>query len=80
VKGGTLQNIRPEKVFITSQYRPNEIWEDDPAMVAAIQDRFKLVDARSWEKRRDNTNNQIWESVNKEAKGLETYEGWKLGQ
>lgn len=61
MKGGTLQNIRPEKVFVTSQYRPNEIWEDDPAMIAAIQDRFKLVDARNWEKRRDDTNNKIWE-------------------
>jgi len=36
VKGGTLQNIRPQKIFITSNYTPEEIWTEDPAMVAAI--------------------------------------------
>lgn len=30
VKGGTLQNIRPQRVFVTSNYRPDEIWKDDP--------------------------------------------------
>ena len=60
VKGGTLSNIRPEKVFVTSNYTPREIWPEDPAMVQAIHDRFKVVDARNWEKRRSNANAEAW--------------------
>lgn len=33
VKGGTLQNIRPVKVFVTSNYTIQEIWKDDPHLV-----------------------------------------------
>lgn len=41
---------------------PCEIWEDDPAMVAAIEDRFDLVDATNWPKRRDNEKAEKWQA------------------
>lgn len=40
VKGGYL-TIRPKKVIVTSNYRPEEIW-DDPQTIAAIRRRFVI--------------------------------------
>lgn len=34
--------LRPKKIVITSQYHPNEIW-NDPETVGAICDRFKVI-------------------------------------
>ena len=36
-------------------------------MVIAMQDRFKLIDARDWPKRRDNENQEDWDKVNNDA-------------
>lgn len=36
--------IRPKKIIITSQYRPNEIWGDDPETLEAIERRYQIVD------------------------------------
>jgi len=41
VKGGSRM-IRPKAVVITSQYHPNQIWQDEETL-AAINRRFKLV-------------------------------------
>ena len=41
VKGGTSR-IRPKKVIVTSNYKPEEIWTDK-AMISAIQRRFKTI-------------------------------------
>ena len=46
-------------------------------MVAAIQDRFKVVDARNWPKRRSNDNAEAWEKVNTDIKGIQNYESWE---
>lgn len=56
VKGGTIGKIRPEKLFVTSQYTPKDIWSEDEALVRAIQDRFTVIDATQWPKRRNNQN------------------------
>jgi len=42
VKGGYMM-MRPSKVIVTSNYRPDEIW-DDQATVTAISRRFTLVE------------------------------------
>lgn len=36
VKGGSIAKIRPEKLFVTSQYTPEQIWQEDTALVRAI--------------------------------------------
>lgn len=41
VKGGAMQ-IRPEKIVVTSQYHPNQIFMDEPTQ-AAIARRFNIV-------------------------------------
>lgn len=42
IKGVDKVQIRPKKVIITSQYLPEEIW-DDPATVAAIKRRVNII-------------------------------------
>ena len=44
VKGGTVQ-IRPPRLFITSNYHPSEIWKEDPILLKAIERRFQI---RKW--------------------------------
>jgi len=41
VKGTSLQ-IRPQKIVITSNYHPNEIWDEDPTLAQAIERRVKI--------------------------------------
>lgn len=41
VKGGYLK-IRPRKIYVTSQYSPEQIW-DDPLTVEAINRRFHVI-------------------------------------
>ena len=65
VKGGTI-TIRPEKIFVTSNFRPSEIWKEDPQLLAAIEDRFQLVDARNWPRWRDNANKEAWDALEEE--------------
>lgn len=36
---GTSVQIRPLRVIVTSNYTPEEIWEDDPVLAAAIRER-----------------------------------------
>jgi len=43
VKGG-MELIRPKVIIVTSQYHPNEIWDDEKT-VDAIMRRVKLLDA-----------------------------------
>lgn len=43
VKGG-MHLIRPKKIVVTSQYHPNEIWDDEKT-VDAIMRRVKILDA-----------------------------------
>lgn len=57
-----MEAIRPEKVYVTSNYTPREIWSDSQ-LVSAIEDRFELVDARNWEKRRTSSNADKWASI-----------------
>lgn len=64
VKGGSIAKIRPEACYVTSQYTPKDIWPEDEALVRAIQDRFKIVDATNWPKRRDNANQEAWDKFN----------------
>lgn len=66
VKGGSMEAIRPERVYITSNYTPAEIWEEDPVLVAAIEDRFTVVDARNWTVRRDTTNADLWKEIKRQ--------------
>lgn len=62
VKGGSMSSIRPEKIYITSNYLPSEIWSDplDTATLEAMHDRFELVDASSWTRKRSNKNAEKW--------------------
>lgn len=41
-KGTTIQ-IRPKRIVITSNYTPEQIWPEDPMLVAAIRARCKFV-------------------------------------
>lgn len=45
IKGGKI-DIRPERVVVTSNYFPHEIWEEekDPALLAAIMRRTEVMD------------------------------------
>lgn len=45
VKGATTK-LRPDKIVVTSNYHPKEIWGDDKALLAAIERRFKLVEMK----------------------------------
>jgi len=47
VKGGAM-NIRPVKIVVTSNYSPNDIWADDPPLLAAIRRRFKVIHFHDW--------------------------------
>lgn len=41
-KGGSMM-LRPEKVIITSNYTPEEIWKEDPVCAEAVRRRFNFV-------------------------------------
>lgn len=45
---GDSRPIRPGAIVVTSQYRPEEIWDDD-ATLAAITRRYKLIKVREGE-------------------------------
>jgi len=66
VKNSTIAAIRPEKIFITSNYSPLEIWPDDKALREAVEDRFTVVDARAWERRRNDDNKNKWDEAYKQ--------------
>lgn len=40
---GSAIYVRPKRIIVTSQYTPEEIWGEDPAMVEAIRRRFKFM-------------------------------------
>lgn len=44
IKTDSTGLIRPEIIVVTSNYSPEEIWGHDPAMVATIKRRFKVVE------------------------------------
>jgi hypothetical protein len=67
-KGGTKYSIRPKHVFVTSNYSPMEIWGNDPTLAGAIMDRFELVDARNWTRKRDNKNIEKWAALTSAGK------------
>lgn len=48
VKGGTMEAIRPDVIYITSNYSPLELWPEDHTLREAIEARFELIDARQW--------------------------------
>lgn len=60
VKGATKFSIRPERIIVTSNYTPRQIWEDDKDMQLAIQDRFEVIDMTDAPKRRDEKNADKW--------------------
>lgn len=39
---GTTVNIRPEKVLVTSNYTPEELWPEDPILCEAIRRRYSF--------------------------------------
>lgn len=42
VKGSSMM-IRPKVIIVTSNYEIEELWPEDPVLVAALQRRFKIV-------------------------------------
>lgn len=46
VKGSSL-TIRPKKFIVTSQYRPEDIWDDDET-ISAVRRRFKFVHVKNF--------------------------------
>jgi len=73
VKGTSLQ-IRPQKIVITSNYHPNEIWDEDPTLAQAIERRVKIrlmTDVYQGPRGNDNPDahnfnrvDEDWESMN----------------
>jgi len=42
IKGGTV-NLVHKKFVVTSNYHPDDIWNEDPTMLAAIIRRFTII-------------------------------------
>lgn len=55
-----MASLRPEQIFVTSNYTIEEIWKDDPTLVEALEHRFKCIDARAWKKWNLNDNAREW--------------------
>lgn len=55
-----MASIRPEKIFVTSNYSIEEIWNKDPTLVLALEHRFKVIDARAWKQWNQNDNARDW--------------------
>lgn len=61
VKGSTMASIRPEQIYVTSNYSISELFGEDPTLVDALQHRFKCIDARAWKQWSLNANQQDWQ-------------------
>jgi len=46
-KGGS-RDIRPDKIVVTSNYHPSEIWPNDKQQVEAILRRFTLIEFKKF--------------------------------
>lgn len=58
VKGGR-KVIRPEKIVVTSNYHPNEIWESEPGTLKPLLKRFKVVHFLNWGERDENNDDEV---------------------
>lgn len=40
---GLVRKIRPQLILVTSNYRPEDIWKDNPEDLEAVKRRFKVI-------------------------------------
>lgn len=49
-KGGS-RYIRPDKIVVTSNYHPDELWPEDKTMADAIKRRFTLIEFKNFDQK-----------------------------